>query len=481
MWQTGACYIRVSTDDQTEFSPDAQLKAIKEYAKKNNITLAKQYIYVDEGISGKKAEKRPAFMEMIATAKLKPRPFDVILVHKFDRFARSREDSVVYKSLLKKEAGIKVVSITESIDDDKFSIILEAMLEAMAEYYSINLAEEVKKGMLEKATRGGLQTGAPFGYKVVNNMLEIVPEEATIVKLIFEKFVSREFGYRQLAEYVNQMGIRSHKGCKFENRTIEYILRNPAYIGKLRWTPTGRTRRNFDNPDTLIVESGHQPIVTTELWDKAQQTVAEIKELYPKRQRSTTEIRSWTYGLIKCGNCGKSLVTSVKEYYQCNGYSKGTCKISHAIKIKKVEELLLNQLKQDFSNELDIKIVPKSSDTDKSEEYNFILERLDKCSVKSQRIKEAYQDGIDTKEEYKQNKEALENEIASLNKQLNELNVELKQSESQEKSVYKRIKNTYELLCDDEVELDVKYQAAHFLINKVTYNKQEQTLYIEYK
>jgi len=138
MWQTGACYIRVSTDDQTEFSPDAQLKAIKDYAKKNNITLTKQYVYIDEGISGKKAEKRPAFMEMIATAKLKPRPFDVILVHKFDRFARSREDSVVYKSLLKKEAGIKVVSITESIEDDKFSIILEAMLEAMAEYYSIN-------------------------------------------------------------------------------------------------------------------------------------------------------------------------------------------------------------------------------------------------------------------------------------------------------------------------------------------------------
>jgi len=100
LFTNGACYIRVSTDDQTEFSPDAQLRAIKEYAKRNNIVLTKEHIYIDEGISGKRADKRPAFQLMIATAKSKPKPFDVILVHKFDRFARSREDSVVNKSLL---------------------------------------------------------------------------------------------------------------------------------------------------------------------------------------------------------------------------------------------------------------------------------------------------------------------------------------------------------------------------------------------
>jgi len=134
MYQRGACYIRVSTDDQTEYSPAAQLKALKKYAKDNDITITKEHIYIDEGISGKQADKRPEFMRMIATAKLKPKPFDVILVHKFDRFARSREDSVVYKSLLKKEAGIKVVSTTESIEDDKFSVILEAMLEAKSSF-----------------------------------------------------------------------------------------------------------------------------------------------------------------------------------------------------------------------------------------------------------------------------------------------------------------------------------------------------------
>ena len=146
--QTAAAYIRVSTDDQVEFSPDAQLKAIKKYCKDNGILLDNAHIYIDQGISGRKADKRPAFQEMIKHAKKKE--FNVILVHKFDRFARSREDSVVYKSLLKRECNIKVISITESIEDDKFSVILEAMLEAMAEYYSLNLSDEVKKGMTEK-------------------------------------------------------------------------------------------------------------------------------------------------------------------------------------------------------------------------------------------------------------------------------------------------------------------------------------------
>ena len=115
-----ALYIRVSTEDQLEFSPDAQKKSLIEYAKKNNYQIDERYIFMDEGISGTSAKRRPAFMRMIATAKAKPKPFDAILVHKFDRFARSREDSVVYKSLLRKECGIKVISITEQLEDDKF-------------------------------------------------------------------------------------------------------------------------------------------------------------------------------------------------------------------------------------------------------------------------------------------------------------------------------------------------------------------------
>ena len=140
-WQEAACYIRVSTEDQTEYSPEAQHRALEHYARQHQLTISPEHVYIDAGISGRRAETRPAFMAMIAAAKKRPPPFSVILVHKFDRFARNREDSIVYKSMLRRQCGVQVVSITEHLEDDKMSLILEAMLEAMAEYYSINLGD----------------------------------------------------------------------------------------------------------------------------------------------------------------------------------------------------------------------------------------------------------------------------------------------------------------------------------------------------
>lgn len=108
---TGAAYIRVSTEDQLEFSPDSQLKKIREYAGQHQITIPDDQIYVDEGISGRSAQKRPAFQQMIASARRRPAPFQVILVWKYSRFARNRQDSILYKSMLRKECGVEVVSV----------------------------------------------------------------------------------------------------------------------------------------------------------------------------------------------------------------------------------------------------------------------------------------------------------------------------------------------------------------------------------
>ena len=146
-----AAYIRVSTDDQLEYSPDSQLIQIRRYAKANSFNLPEEYIFIEEeGRSGRYSVKRPEFLRMISTAKKKPKPFDAILVWKYSRFARSRQDSIIYKSMLRKELGIEVISISENLGDDKMSIITEAIIEAMDEFYSVNLAEEVTRGMAEK-------------------------------------------------------------------------------------------------------------------------------------------------------------------------------------------------------------------------------------------------------------------------------------------------------------------------------------------
>ena len=273
-----AAYIRVSTEDQIEYSPASQLEKIQEYAKRNGYILPDEFIYTDEGISGRTAEKRPAFNAMIGMAKTKPKPFDAILLWKFSRFARNREDSIVYKSMLRKQCGIDVISISENIGDDKMSVLIEAMIEAMDEYYSINLAEEVKRGMTEKVSRGEAVTMPSFGYDIKNGTYVPNPETAPIVQEIFHRYLDG-IGMRTISVELNERGIKTKRGNKFENRNIEYILNNPVYIGKIRWTPTGKTRRNYHNPDTVIINGHHEPIIDMETWNAVQEKLSKNKKV----------------------------------------------------------------------------------------------------------------------------------------------------------------------------------------------------------
>ena len=131
---TAAAYIRVSTEDQMEFSPDSQLRNIQAYALNHHIELLPAHIYLDEGISGRNTSKRPAFLQMIADAKRKPHPFDLILLWKFSRFARNRQDSIFYKSMLRRECGIDVISITEPLSPDPKSSLFPVVSAAFRLY-----------------------------------------------------------------------------------------------------------------------------------------------------------------------------------------------------------------------------------------------------------------------------------------------------------------------------------------------------------
>jgi len=471
---TAALYIRVSTDDQLEFSPDAQRRTLLNYAEQNNYSVNEKHIYIDEGISGRKAEKRPAFMKMIAAAK--SREFDTILVHKFDRFARNREDSVVYKSLLRKEYNIKVISITESIEDDKFSIILEAMLEAMAEYYSINLSEEVKKGMTEKALKGGLQTTPSFGYTVENNRLITIPEEAEIVKYIFDEFVSGK-SYMMIARAVNNMGIKTHRGNSFETRQVQYILNNPAYIGYLRWTPTKKIRRDFNNPDSLIIKAAHEAIIDEKTWKLAQAQVKEIKNL--KKYSKPDEVKKhWLSGMVKCSNCGRTLINQ-GSFFQCGGYSKALCNISHYISTSKLEHTVISGIKG-FIDEFDIKkvnIIPKSNTSKNLYELKILQNNLQKTIERQNRIKEAFLAGIDTIEEYKENKKNLSLEKQKLEDKINFLKAVKSDIPADYKS---KFTNLYESLIDEKIDYTAKRILVNSIIEKIIYDKENSVINIYY-
>lgn len=427
--KTGAAYIRVSTDMQAELSPDSQLKMIQKYAKDNDIILSKEFIYADEGISGRTVKKRPAFQEMIAVAKTKPRPFDVILVWKLSRFARNREDSIVYKSMLKKDCGIDVVSVSEPVGSDKTSILIEALLEAMDEYYSINLAEEVRRGMTEKISRGGIVVAPPYGYKIENGIYEPDPEQAPIVQKIFADYVAGK-GSLAIARELNDLGIKTQRGNKFEARKITYILSNPTYIGKLRWSTNGKASKSHDyvpNESSIIVDGKHKPIIDKATFDKAQEILAQNKLKFPKHYNQRNK-EYFFRGIVRCSSCGATLthLSGNENSLQCYKYAHGNCKESHCIAVSKLKAAVIEKMRSDAENPNFRPIFEKSENPKyAATQTDFIKEKIKHEEMKLDRIKAAYEDGIDTLEEYKANKLKISAAIQKLN---DKLQVELSKS-----------------------------------------------------
>lgn len=417
--KVAAAYIRVSTEDQIEFSPDSQLEKIKLYAERNQILLPKEFIFLDEGISGRNAAKRPAFNEMIGLAKRKPKPFDVILVWKYSRFARNREDSVVYKSMLRKDLNIDVVSISEDVGDDKMSILFEAMIEAMDEYYSINLAEEVKRGMTEKAKRGGVLSIPAFGYKVENNEFVTIPEEAEIIRKVFNDYACGK-GFLSIAKALNAMGVKTHRGNKIENRTVEYWLNNPVYIGKTRWNPDGKLSRNYASETAIISNGTHTPIISMETWEKVQEKMKEQKAKFRKYYNpDRKDLSHWLSGIVRCEKCG-AVLSNQGGFFGCSNRSRGTCTGVGYIKSNKLDNIIFNALSDIMLPNVTLEFAEHESDvqSDSNDDSIIILTQIQRLEMRMERIKSAYESGADTLEEYKASKKNILSEINDLKKAL---------------------------------------------------------------
>lgn len=472
--KTAAAYIRVSTEDQVEYSPDSQLKAIRDYARKNDMILPEEFIFVDEGISGRKAAKRPEFMKMIGTAKIKPKQFDVILLWKFSRFARNREDSIVYKSMLRKQCGIEVISISEQLGEDKTSILIEALIEAMDEYYSINLAEEVRRGMTEKAQRGEVVSTPPLGYDVKDNVFVPNPETAPIVKMIFNKYLSGR-GCLEIAKELNTMGIRTKYGNKWENRGVEYVLRNVVYTGKLTWTPVKSKTRDYKNEATIITQGKHEPIIEQEIFDKVQEMILEKKKLFPKHSRQSSN-EFMLKGFLKCSNCGGALVYALNDRVQCNRYSKGTCEVSHSASLSKLNASVINALKSDLETQNFNIYNIKSAEEQKGSDITPML--IEKEKKKLERIKEAYAAGIDTLEEYCSNKEKILKAIEELDKNKKSSVIT---KEDMHKKLSATIRQSLDILEDPNCSESLKNITLRSFVRQIVYAKKTQSIEILYQ
>ena len=471
-----AAYVRVSTDDQMELSPDSQMEKIREYAAKNGLLLLSEYIFHDDGISGRAAEKRPGFQQMIATAKDPSHPFDVIIVWKFSRFARNQEESIFYKSILRSKCKVDVVSVSEPLIAGPFGSLIERIIEWMDEFYSVRLAEEVKRSMTVNAKNGSLQATPSFGYRVENRQLVIVPEEAEIIREIFRRFISGDAMFR-IAKDLSSRGVRTHRGNPFENRTIDYILNNPVYLGKLRWTPTGRTRRNFKNEDSIIADALHEPIIDVETWDAAQARCAELKKSYKRYGKPSSERKHWLCGVVRCSACGATLIWANPHFMKCNNYAHGRCTTTQHITVEALEESFLAQLQHDLTFAESVACVvqaakPAHSDQRLQQQRSRIVSRID-------RLRESYLDGVETLETYKAARQQMQAQLDDLDAQIAEsAAVPVVDAAALLRNA---IAAVLETLRSPTATVAQKYESAMSIIDRCTFDKSQMLLSISYK
>lgn len=301
-------YARYSSDRQTEQSIEGQIRFCTQYAQQHGYNVIKHY--VDRAISGT-TDHRPQFQQMIADSA--KRQFQFVIVWKLDRFARNRYDSAIYKSKLKKN-GVKVLSATEGIGEGDESIILEAVLEAMAETYSRQLSQNVRRGMRESALKGNSTGGAiPLGYKLEGKKLSVDEETAPIVRYIFERYAAGA-SKTEIAAYLNDRGHRTKSGTKFTVNSFRTILSNPKYIGVYHY-------------DEVSVEDGCPALIEKELFDDVQKKTAATKRA-PAHKKAKVEYL--LNGKLFCGycaspmvgDCGTSKTGERYYYYSCAARKK---------------------------------------------------------------------------------------------------------------------------------------------------------------
>ena len=467
--KVAAAYIRVSTDDQTEYSPDSQLKILRDYAKKNDYILPEEFIFQDDGISGKDAKHRPQFNKMLALAKSDEHPIDTIIVWKFSRFARNQEESIVIKNLLRK-INVNVVSVSEPIIDGAFGSLIERIIEWMDEYYLVNLSGEVKRGMLEKVSRGEPATPPAFGYDMIDGKY-IPSADAHHIQDIFQSYLNGE-GMRHIAMRLGALGIRTKRGNQPDNRFVDYILHNPVYIGKIRWSADGRaaSKRKYDDPNIIITDGSHEPIISSELFDAVQQKLEAQKKAYSKYQRREQTVEFMLKGLVRCSSCGATLCQCQKGFsLQCHNYARGSCSVSHNISIEKLNRAVIDAISTAAAT-MNFNILPASTNQSANNSNRKLIEAEHR---KLERVRAAYENGTDSLEEYA----AAKKKIMSAIKALEESEpTEIRKFDK--KKYAKKVISVLSVVKDENQPENAKNEALRSIINYIVFDRKNNSINI---
>ena len=323
-------YARFSSHTQTEQSIEGQLRECYDYAKRHDLLVVDEYI--DRALTGT-TDKRPNFLQMIEDSKKKA--FDYVLVYQLDRFARNRYDSANYKAKLKKN-NVRVLSAKENITEDASGILIEGVLESMAEYYSAELSQKVKRGIKESLSKGYFIGGYKlFGYDIVDKRWVINATEASVVRDMFERYKNGEKA-KSIVNRLNETGICNKSGAKFTVNSFAKIIRNSKYMGVV--VSNGQTYKN----------------VVPAIVDKQTFTICnKIMDNQRHRQKAVQGHSPYVLsGKLFCGNCGTLMTAetgtsktgSVYRYYKCFNRKHNKCQCSKLnISKEKMEDLVFGK------------------------------------------------------------------------------------------------------------------------------------------
>lgn len=327
-------YARYSSHGQTEQSIEGQLAKGHEYAAAKGYTVVHEYI--DRAMTGRN-DNREQFQKMLSdTAK---HQFSVIIVWKVDRFGRNREEIAFNKHTCKKN-GVRVEYVAESLPNTAEAVILESVLEGMAEYYSLQLSQNILRGQLESAKKcrciGGTR---PLGYTVDENKRFVIdPKTAPIVKIIFDKYAQGET-ISQITSYLNEQGIRTTKGKPFTKNSLTALLKNEKYIGLYLYK------------DLVRIEGGVPAIIDKATFDKVQEML-KINRRAPSH--TWTRFEYLLTDKLFCGCCGAPMVGesgfsrngAKYSYYSCTRKRKEHTCNKRAVRQDWIEPLVLQKARE---------------------------------------------------------------------------------------------------------------------------------------
>jgi len=408
-----ALYARVSDEEQVEgYSLDAQARAFQQFCEQKGWHVYRAY--VEEGRSARTEDlrKRPLFQEVIRDALA--HKYDVLVVHKLDRFARNARITLEYLEKLEK-AGIAFVSLSEQMDfSTPIGRVMLANLAAFGQYYSDNLATEVSKGLKERAEQGLWNGPLAFGYrKADDGSPVVVEEEARAIVKVFEMYASGRYTHRQLAAWLNTTGVSprvrlrdtSNANPLWSADAIRYMLRNAFYLGYVKYK--GK-----------LLAGKHKPILTKELFDKVRQVTKEHRTA-----PSTFTPHHRTYllsGLVRCVHCGTKLSAhhiSGHVYYQEASVRRG---IPCPIRSKRSTYIRGDHIEAQVSDIMSSLRLPDSwrdmvlDMLNSREEMDTIAKERARLEEKTRRIKRQYRDVEIGEAEYRRELALAQDKLAAL-------------------------------------------------------------------